>query len=81
MDNRSLLLWTLTVMMLGTVISLAWLKEARIDVYISLFTVEYYAASALIRVRRRTVDLVGLTLLAAFARIVALRIMELLFKG
>lgn len=61
-----------------TVPSLAALGENRLDVYVSLFILEYFVCSALFRPRRRTRDLLAAGLFAVFSVIVALRILEVL---
>jgi hypothetical protein len=65
--------------MMITVVSLSALYESRLDVYVSLFTVAYFAASALFRPRRRWFDVVGLTLFLVFCYIVAVKVMEILY--
>lgn len=62
-----------------TVVWLAALGEARLEVYVSLFTVEYFACSALFRPRRRYFDFVGGVLFINFCIIVALKVWEILF--
>lgn len=63
-----------------TVVSLAALGEARLEVYVSLFTVEYFACSALFRPRRKiSSDVIGATLFLVFCYIVALKVWEILF--
>jgi hypothetical protein len=64
---------------MATVVSLAALGEAMLEVYLSLFAVEYFACSALFRPRRRTIDVVGTTLFLVFCYIVALKVWEILF--
>jgi len=62
-----------------TVVWLAALGEARLEVYISLFAVEYFACSALFRPRRRYLDVVGGVLFLTFCVIVALKVWDILF--
>jgi hypothetical protein len=59
---------------------LAALGENRLDAYVSVFTLIYFALTAIFRPRRRTLDFLALTLLAAFSYIVAVRVLEVLFK-
>lgn len=61
-----------------TTVGLAALVEWRLEVYISLFAVCYFAASALFRPRRRGFDFVGGALFAAFCLIVALKVVQIL---
>jgi hypothetical protein len=60
--------------------ALAALNESRLDVYVSMFTLIYFAATAVFRPRRRTWDFLALALLAAFTYIVAVRVLEILLK-
>jgi len=60
-------------------VSLSALGEARLEVYVSLITVAYFACSALFRPRRRIPDLVGASLVIVFFYIVALKVWEILF--
>ena len=62
-----------------TVVWLAALGEVRLEVFVSLFTVEYFACSALFRPRRRFFDVVGGALFLTFCVIVALKVWEILF--
>jgi hypothetical protein len=60
--------------------ALAALNESRLDVYVSVFTLIYFAATAVFRPRRRTRDFLALALLAAFTYVVAVRVLEILLK-
>jgi hypothetical protein len=60
--------------------ALAALNESRLDVYVSMFTLIYFAATAVFRPRRRTWDFLALALLAAFTYVVAVRVLEILLK-
>jgi len=62
------------------VAALAALNEARIDVYVSIITLTYFTATAIFRPRKRTWDFLALALLAAFAYIVTVRVLEILAK-
>ncbi len=65
---------------MATVVSLAALGEAKLEVYMSLFAVEYFACYALFRPRRRvSTDVIGATLFLVFCYIVALKVWEILF--
>jgi hypothetical protein len=73
-------LTTLAVLITVAVSALAALNESRLDVYVSVFTLIYFAATAVFRPRRRTWDFLALALLAAFTCIVAVRVLEILLK-
>lgn len=81
MDKHKLYIVSLASLLLLTVVILAALNEARLDVYVSLFTLCYFATSAIFRPRRRLPDVVGFALLVAFIIIVALRVAEILLLG
>jgi hypothetical protein len=73
-------LTTLALLITVAVSALAALNESRLDVYVSMFTLIYFAATAVFRPRRRTWDFLALALLAAFTYIVAVRVLEILLK-
>lgn len=54
-------------------------KETRLDVYLSLFAVDYLVTSAVFRPRRRFIDLVGIILFGVFCVIVAEMVVKILF--
>lgn len=64
--------------MLATVVVLSALGEARLEVYLSLFAVCYFAASALYQPKRRGPDLVGGALFTVFCIIVLRKILEII---
>lgn len=68
----------LAFMFFLTVPVFAALGEVRLDVYFSMFTLEYFIAYALFRPRRRFRDLIGPALFIIFIYIVALRVLEVL---
>jgi hypothetical protein len=78
MDKHKIYVTTLAFLLMLTVVSLSALHESRLEVYVSLFTVCYFAASALFRPRRRLPDLVGGALFLVFIYIVAMKVMEIL---
>jgi hypothetical protein len=53
----------LAVLLLTSVISLSVLGVQNLGVYLSLFSLCYYASSFIFRPKRRTIDFVGLGLL------------------
>ena len=64
--------------MMVTMVSLSALGEARLEVYYSLFTVVYFASSALFRPRRRWFDVPGAALFLGFCYIVAVKVIEII---
>ena len=78
MDKQKKYITTLALLMLGTVVSLAALAEQRIDVYVSLFTVCYFASTALYQPRKRGFDVVGGVLFMVFCVIVGIKILEII---
>ena len=78
MDKQKLHLTTLSLLLMTTVVGLAALQEARLEVYVSLFAVDYFVSTALFRPRRRWHDLVGFGLFSVFSYIVAVKIFEIL---
>jgi len=75
--NRSLLFnIVLAAMIVVTVAALGALSEERLDVYVSFFTLEYLVGLTLLRPRRRTIDFLAITLLAAFLVIAGIRVAE-----
>jgi len=80
LDRHSLYLTALALMVTLTVSALAALNESRLDVYVSMFTLVYFTATAVFRPRKRTWDFLALILLAIFTYIVTLRVLEILFK-
>ncbi|MBD3171176.1 hypothetical protein GF326_01760 [Candidatus Bathyarchaeota archaeon] len=75
--NKDYLLFMSGAMML-TLVSLSALGESRLEVYYSLFTVVYFASSALFRPRRRWFDVPGALLFLGFCYIVLLKIVEII---
>lgn len=78
MDKHQLYIVMLCFLFLLTVVGLAVVKEQRLEVYVSLFSVSYLAASAVFRPRRRRHDIVGGALFTVFSYIVAVKILEIL---
>lgn len=78
MDRHKLYLLTLSLVLLSTVVVLAALRENRLDVYVSLFTLEYFTTSVVYSPKRRTIDLLGIILFTVFSFIIALKIIEIL---
>ncbi len=79
MDKHKIYIFTLTLTVLSIVVLLAALKETKLDVYLSIYTVCYFFTSALFRPRRRIGDIVGGGLFAVFCVIVGFRVVEILF--
>jgi len=78
MDKNMFFNILLAFMIFITVPSLTALGERRIDVYISMFTLEYFIALSVLRPRRRFKDILAYTLLIAFTIIVTIRVLEVL---
>jgi hypothetical protein len=79
MNRYSLYLFTQAILFYTATVSLAALKENRLDVYLSLFVLAYFVTEALFRPRHRTFNFLALVLLILFIIIVSLRVMEVLF--
>ena len=78
MDRHKQYIVSLAALLVATTVALAALVEWRLEVYVSLFAVCYFAASALFRPRRRRFDYVGGALFASFCLIVALKVVQIL---
>jgi len=78
MDKNVLFNIVLGFMVVFTVVILSSLGEVRLDVYISMYTLEYFTAKAVLRPRRRFFDILGLMLLVMFLLIVCFRVWEIL---
>ena len=78
MDKNILFNIVLGSMIVPTVAILSALGEARLDVYVSMYTLEYFVAKAILRPRRRFFDVLGLLLLTAFSIIVGIRVWEII---
>jgi len=79
LDRQKVYVSSLGFLLMLTTVALSALHEARLEVYVSLFAVCYFAASALFRPRRRWFDVVGGGLFAAFCVIVAIKVLDILF--
>lgn len=79
MEKYRLYILILAFMLLATVVAVSALKETSLDVYLSLFAVNYFIASAIFRPRRRFIDVTGISLSLIFCFIVAERVLEILF--
>jgi lysylphosphatidylglycerol synthetase-like protein (DUF2156 family) len=77
-DKQKKYVTTLALLLMGTVVSLAALAEQRLDVYVSLFTVCYFASTALFQTRKRSFDFVGGILFLVFCVIVGIKILEII---
>lgn len=78
MDKQKQYILGLGVFSFLVVVSLSALNEHRLDVYLSLFSVSYFALNALYRPRKRIVDVVGISLFLVFAWIVFQKVMVIL---
>jgi len=85
MDRHILFILLLAIFFLFTVVIFAAAKEQRLDVYISVFTIEYLAMVEILRPRRKylthlRIDPVALGLFLIFCFIVARKVLEILAK-
>lgn len=80
MNKNMLFNLILAVMIVITVVALGAIGETRLDVYISLFTLEYFVGLAILRPRRRTLDFLAIVLLITFIIIVGIRVVEVILK-
>jgi len=78
LDKHKLYIVSLASLLFLTVVAFAALKEARLDVYVSLFTVSYFVALAVFHPRRRGPDVVSFALFIAFSLIVAFKVADIL---
>jgi hypothetical protein len=78
MDKNILFNIVLGFMIVSTASILSGLGEIRLDVYLSMYTLEYFVAKAVLRPRRRFFDVLGLTLFLVFSIIVCFRVWEIL---
>ena len=63
-----------------TAASLGALGEQRLDAYLSIYTLEYFTLLAILRPRRKTIDILAISLLTIFIIIVGYRVAEILVK-
>jgi hypothetical protein len=78
MDKNILFNIVLGSMIVSTVAVFSGLGERRLDLYVSMYTLEYFVAKAILRPRRRFFDVLGLVLFITFSAIVSLKIWEIL---
>lgn len=78
MDKHKAYVVGLASLLFSTIGGLAALKEARLDLYMSLFTVSYFVTSAVFRPRRRGPDVVGVILFITFSLIMAFKVADIL---
>ncbi|HID18116.1 TPA: hypothetical protein EYP27_01075 [Candidatus Bathyarchaeota archaeon] len=78
LDRNILFNIILAVLIFITVPSMAALGANSLDIYVSVFTLEYFACMAVFRPRRRTLDFIAIALFAAFSVIVGLKVWEIL---
>ena len=80
LDRNLLFNVLLALFMLITVPTLAALNERRLDVYLSIYTLEYFILLAILKPRRKYKDFIAAALFLVFIIIVALRILEILLS-
>ena len=83
MDRHILFVILLAAFLLFTVAIFAGAGEQRLEVYISVFTIEYLALIEILRPRRKLLtplrlDPIGLGLFAIFCFVVARKVVEIL---
>jgi len=82
MDRRGYLVLQLAVLYVATIIILELLGEGRLDVYLSLLTLEYLVSLALYSPfpssTQKALNLLGALLFAVFLYFVTLRVLEIL---
>lgn len=85
MEKHLLVLLILSIMLSLTIAAFAALRENRLDVYISVFTIEYLALTEIFRPRRKFISFSGLDFLSLglfiiFGFIVARKVIEILVR-
>jgi hypothetical protein len=78
MDKQKQYIIVLSVILVSVIVSLSALKETRLEVYFSLFTVCYFGSSALFRPRRKMFDFLGVILFFGFCYIVLVKVLDIL---
>ena len=78
MDKQKRYVVTLGGLLMAAEVSLSALGEERLDVYVSLFTVCHFVATALFQPRRRFFDVVGGALFIIFCIIVLRKVLEII---
>jgi hypothetical protein len=78
MDRQKLYVETLGVVFLVMIIGLSAYNEQRLEVYLSLFAVGYFAITALFRPRKRRFDFAGAGLFLVFYYIVVIKVLDIL---
>jgi CHASE2 domain-containing sensor protein len=80
LDRHKQFVLALGVLEMATVVGLSAVHETRLEIYVIMFTICYFASSTLLRPRRRWFDVVGMALFLAFCYIGALNLLELLSR-
>jgi hypothetical protein len=78
MDRQKLYVETLGVVFSVMTIGLSVYNEQRLEVYLSLFAVVYFAITVLFRPKKRRFDVVGASLFLVFCYIVAMKVLDIL---
>jgi uncharacterized membrane protein YccC len=78
MDRQKLYVETLGVVFSVMTIWLSAYNEQRLEVYLSLFAVGYFAITTLFRPKKRLFDVVGAGLFLVFCYIVAMKVLDIL---
>ncbi|MDG6940232.1 MAG: hypothetical protein JRN39_07520 [Nitrososphaerota archaeon] len=78
MERQNLYFFALGALLFLSAVALSALAVDDLGVYFSVFTIDYFATSAVFAPRRRTHDLLGLALFVVFAYVVAVRVLAIL---
>lgn len=78
MENQKAYILALASLLMLSTAAFAMLQTETLDIYVSVFTISYFAVSSVFSPRRRTFDFLGLSLFVIFAYIVALRVLAIL---
>jgi dolichol kinase len=71
--------WTLAVILISTVVALAYFNEKHLSVYIGFFVTEYFTCSLIYRPRNIMSNLIGATLVGVWVITALLNVLNLGF--
>ena len=75
MERENAYLLLLAILMFSSVVSLSALGVTKLALYVAVLSLSYFAASFLVRPRRRGLDLVGFSVLVLFLASAALEVL------